>query len=372
MGVGLSVGLMAGWGRVHLTFFCQTALGFLLYFWGVMRNDIFAIEPEYSYTSRMVNLLAKVMQKLTELEHLPQPDLNMRRKLRIQSIQGALAMDNVYMPELQIADIWENGLEVVLSSVEIDVRNAINAYREADLARCNVYSMEHFKATQHLMASGSKMYGPDFRCFRTGDGVPSGGVHIWKGLGADRIEYTLEGLLYGLQKTDVHPLIAVPAFHYMMVYMHPFARANACMGWLWQMLLLKRWNGLLAYLPVEKTVYRQMDYYISTINYCVERADDCAYYIEFMLQAILDTANEAISVRQGATPDADGAKGMAELISGKILEAIRANPRISRKDLAVLLDRSQDLIKYHVKKLVAGGRIKHVGPTKGGHWVVLQ
>jgi len=56
----------------------------------------------------------------------------------------------------------------------------------------------------------------------------------------------------------------------------------------------------------------------------------------------------------------------------KILEAIRNNPRITRRELAVLLDRTEDSIKYQLLKLTRQGIIKHIGATKAGEWVILN
>ena len=56
----------------------------------------------------------------------------------------------------------------------------------------------------------------------------------------------------------------------------------------------------------------------------------------------------------------------------KILTAIRNNPRITRRELAVLLNRTEDSIKYQLLKLTRQGIIKHVGATKAGEWQILK
>lgn len=56
----------------------------------------------------------------------------------------------------------------------------------------------------------------------------------------------------------------------------------------------------------------------------------------------------------------------------KILEAIRNNPRITRRELARLLGRTDDSIKYHLHKLARQGILKHIGATKSGEWVILK
>ena len=56
----------------------------------------------------------------------------------------------------------------------------------------------------------------------------------------------------------------------------------------------------------------------------------------------------------------------------KILAAIRENPKITRRELAVLLERTEDSIKYQLLKLTRRGIIKHVGATKAGEWTILN
>lgn len=44
----------------------------------------------------------------------------------------------------------------------------------------------------------------------------------------------------------------------------------------------------------------------------------------------------------------------------------------TRVQLAALTGLTADGVKYHLNKLLAAGRLRHVGPTKGGHWEVLE
>ena len=58
--------------------------------------------------------------------------------------------------------------------------------------------------------------------------------------------------------------------------------------------------------------------------------------------------------------------------TSRILKLIRENPSITRKELAKIIGLSEDGIKYHLDKLRKDGVIRHVGPTKKGHWEVLR
>ena len=54
----------------------------------------------------------------------------------------------------------------------------------------------------------------------------------------------------------------------------------------------------------------------------------------------------------------------------KIVELLKANPSLTRKDLAIVLSVSEDGIKYHLNALKNKGIIQHQGSTKSGYWIV--
>ena len=56
----------------------------------------------------------------------------------------------------------------------------------------------------------------------------------------------------------------------------------------------------------------------------------------------------------------------------KILDQIKANPYISRQELAELCGLTSDGIKYNIRKLREKGIIKRIGPDKGGHCEVID
>ncbi len=58
-------------------------------------------------------------------------------------------------------------------------------------------------------------------------------------------------------------------------------------------------------------------------------------------------------------------------IQEEILQAIKDNPSITRKELETLLDSSHGSIKHHISQLTQKGVIKHEGSTKAGKWVIL-
>jgi ATP-dependent DNA helicase RecG len=57
---------------------------------------------------------------------------------------------------------------------------------------------------------------------------------------------------------------------------------------------------------------------------------------------------------------------------GEILELIRLNPRITREELSGKTGLSVRGIEWNLKKLKEMSIIKRIGPTKGGHWEIID
>ena len=76
----------------------------------------------------------------------------------------------------------------------------------------------------------------------------------------------------------------------------------------------------------------------------------------------------AASELKGATTP----KTTQETTQEKILVLLRARPSITRRELASRTGLSDGGVKYHLNKLRTAHVIRHVGPTKAGHWEVLK
>ena len=59
--------------------------------------------------------------------------------------------------------------------------------------------------------------------------------------------------------------------------------------------------------------------------------------------------------------------------ASKILSVLRRNPHSTRQDIVVATGLTDDGVKWNLRKLKAAGRLRRVGPDKGGRWeVILQ
>ncbi|HII15693.1 MAG TPA: winged helix-turn-helix transcriptional regulator, partial [Nanoarchaeota archaeon] len=55
----------------------------------------------------------------------------------------------------------------------------------------------------------------------------------------------------------------------------------------------------------------------------------------------------------------------------KILDEIKQNPHITRKQLAKTIGITEEGIKFHLNQMKKAGVIRRIGPDKGGHWEVV-
>jgi ATP-dependent DNA helicase RecG len=82
-----------------------------------------------------------------------------------------------------------------------------------------------------------------------------------------------------------------------------------------------------------------------------------------------DTVNDTVSALKSALKSTlkSGLK-----TEDKILEIIKRDDKISYDDMADILEMSRRGIAKQIKKLQEEGRLRRVGPDKGGHWEVTE
>jgi ATP-dependent DNA helicase RecG len=68
----------------------------------------------------------------------------------------------------------------------------------------------------------------------------------------------------------------------------------------------------------------------------------------------------------------DGSEKSSEIGSEKICRTMKDNPRISARELSVMLGISSRAVEKRLAQLKEAGVIKRVGSAKGGHWEVVD
>lgn len=306
--------------------------------------------PPYKITPKIIDLVSKISEAVGVLLYA-QEELRLNRVNRIKTIQGSLAIEGNTLTTDQITAILD-GKPVIAPINEIqEIRNAIRAYELLDELEPN--RIDDLLKAHLTMETGLIDDAGRFRS--KGVGVASGEEIIHYAPPPERVPDLMQDLFGWLNETGEHPLIKSSVFHYEFEFIHPFSDGNGRIGRLWQTLILSRWRPVFKNLPIENIVYKYRKEYYQAIA-ASGGEFGCAPFIEFILAVI----NETLEIENSDPPTT----------RYRILEHMRANPKITRKELAAILGLTPDAIKYHLQKLTAEGIITRHGSARSGYWSV--
>lgn len=116
-------------------------------------------------------------------------------------------------------------------------------------------------------------------------------------------------------------------FHYEFEFIHPFADGNGRIGRMWHTLLLSQWKEILAWIPIETLVKERQGEYYKVLGIADKNADS-SIFIEFMLQAILDTLREMSDSDQVDDQVSDQVKRIVTCLGKETLSAIEIMQRL--------------------------------------------
>ena len=327
-----------------------------------------AYQPPFQLTHRMTARVADIAERLGAWKAAHRGTLvpELRRGNRIRSLQASLAIEQNTLSVEQVTAVLA-GKPVLGSPKEVqEVRNAFAAYETME-------RWQPHRLADLLQAHGLLMAGLVDRPGKLRDGD----VGIWRGSKllhmappAGQVPRLVKDLLAWLRRTDAHPLVASAAFHYDFEFIHPFSDGNGRMGRLWQTLILARWQPMLAWLPVETVIrHRQRDYYAQLAR--ADAASDCSGFIEFMLQAIADSLDEAIAAETRVEARVQMRVEKTTRTPELILVLLRGQSELTLSEVARAIGLAPSTVERAAARLQAEGRLRHVGPKKGGHWEVL-
>ncbi len=87
---------------------------------------------------------------------------------------------------------------------------------------------------------------------------------------------------------------------------------------------------------------------------------------------VLDSDSGVFRVSVGKNVGCTAPETAPESTRDRIVLLLRKNPRFTKQDLMDNLQKASGTIKEHIRILKKEGRIKRVGPDKGGHWEVIE
>lgn len=163
--------------------------------------------------------------------------------------------------------------------------------------------------------------------------------------------------------------------HYRIVSIHPWADGNGRMSRL-VMNMIQYEAGCIPSI-VKKESRAE---YIQSLALSQEN-DDSSTFVEFMLNHHIENLQKQIAEYK-ASMETDDVKGGQKIVSGgqkkwsettlKILELIKQNPKISRKELCGELCINPSAVQKHIDKLKETKMIERLGGAKGGEWRVNE
>lgn len=326
-------------------------------------------QPPFQLTHTMMRHVARIGELIGTWKAANQNQLvpELRRGNRIKTIQASLAVEQNTLTLEQVTAVIEGKTVLGLPKEIQEVRNAFAAYEA--LEHWHPHQIDDLLAAHALLLHGLIDDAGHWRS--KGAGIYRGEQLVHMAPPASQIPRLMADLFNWLANTDAHPLIASAAFHYEFEFIHPFGDGNGRIGRLWQTLILSHWQPMLAFLPVETVIkHRQQTYYQLLTE--SDQKSDCSAFIEFLLQAIEDSLQEAINTQS------DTEKKRVEMqvemrvkTPDLILQQLSANPSMTLAEVAKQIGKSVTTIERAVSKLKKQGRIVFIGPKKDGYWQVI-
>ena len=317
--------------------------------------------PPFTITSKIVNLIAKISEQVGGLNaSLLNSSPYLRKQNRIKTIAGTLAIEGNQLTEEQITAIIE-GQRVLGSARELaEVVGAISAYDA--LPELQPHKINDLLKAHNLMMSGILLDACKFR--NKAVGIHKGNKVHHTAPPAHQVSGLMADLVNWLKKSQDHPLITSSVFHYEFEFIHPFTDGNGRLGRLWQTLILSKWHPLFLALPLESIIKDNQQKYYQALEQADKEGNSVAF-IDFMLLAISETLekntqkNAPINalINPTKTPDA-------------VLMLIKDNPKITRKQIADILQKDVRTIGRSIALLQKMGKLKRIGSNKSGHWQI--
>ena len=334
-------------------------------------------QPPFRMTEEITNLIVEIGQyvgSITTYESMHRNPV-LRRENRIKSIYSSLAIEQNTLSLDQVSDVI-NGKRVLGPPEDIrEVKNAYEAYER--VSELDPYSVKNLLYAHKLMTEGLVKEAARFRSGNVD--VYAGDRLIHAGTPARYVPELVSQLMTWLKESKYHPLVKSCIFHYEFEFIHPFADGNGRTGRLWQSLILRKWNELFAWLPVETLVHENQEEYYRVLQKA-DNAGDSTEFVEFMLGMIRNAlkelrdnqnkgVNEANVEANEANREANEAKNGT--IENQILRLIRANPKISQTRIAEELGVSRSTIQRAFGKLIESGWVRRSGGTRGS-WIIQE
>ena len=260
------------------------------------------MKPPYSISQLILKKVSSISEKIGEVKsaHLTKPPTELRKKNRIKTIQSSLEIEGNTLSEEQITAILENKRVLAPKKDIIEVQNAIRTYDNFDLYNPN--SLQSLCSAHKILMEGLIKFPGKLRSKSVGIVNGSKIVHIAPP--GEMVKPLMNDLFDYLKNDNDLLLLKSCVFHYEFEFIHPFMDGNGRIGRLWQTVILKNYDNVFEYLPVESLIKsRQSDYYHSLKK--SDSVGNSTQFIEFMLEIIDDSLESLLSIQNRTIKDVD-------------------------------------------------------------------
>jgi len=277
-------------------------------------------------TSPIIQAISYISKYIGHIEgaHLIQPDVRLRRRNRIRTIQASLAIEGNTLSCKQVTALLDNKRVLGPQKEILEVQNALAAYSR--LAELNPFSMDSFLQAHLLIMKGLITNPGSFR--RSPIGVIRENNIFHEAPHWEQVEMMMQALFHYLKKSEEHLLLKSARFHFQLEHIHPFPDGNGRMGRLWQTRILMHFHPIFEFLPVEHLIHKHQQEYYRTLAKG-DDTGDCSDFITFILDQTANSLKSLIEDTRGVT-----------LTAEKRLEIARrafSDKTFSRKDYLILL-----------------------------------
>ena len=268
----------------------------------VSNDSINEMKPPYEITSKILNLITSISEKLGEVNanFLNKPSPQLRKQNKIKTIHASLKIEGNTLTEEQITALLDQKIVIGPKKDVQEVLNAIDVYE--GMGNYNPLLEKSFlKAHKTLMADLIDDAG---KYRKQGVGIVKGSKVEHLAPPFENVPYLMKDLFRYLKDPNEIELIKSCVFHYEMEFIHPFLDGNGRMGRLWQTLILKDKYPIFEFIPFETLISKNQEKYYRALSNS-DKLGKSTSFIEYMLEVIDSSINELLNFNNRTLTEKD-------------------------------------------------------------------
>lgn len=241
------------------------------------------MKPPYTITSKILDYTSSISMSLGSIESsfLKTPEPKLRKQNKIKTIQATLEIEGNTLSLDQVTAVLDGKRVLGPAKDILEVSNVNELYDLMDTFKSSKVK-DFLKAHKILMTKLINSSG-SFRTTNVGVLKGSKVSHI-----APKPKFVpelMEKLFKWIENDDVHSLVKSCIAHYEIEFIHPFEDGNGRIGRFWQSLILKEFNSVFSFIPVESLINDNQELYYKVLERC-DKEGESTLFIEFMLELI--------------------------------------------------------------------------------------